>query len=58
MPKETNQIVDEETPVVAPEPEVVAEKLPYGQNPGDIVDACEARGGRYEAVGGGKLRRL
>ncbi len=39
-------------------PEAAAEKKPYGQNVGDIVDANEAQGGRYEAVGAGKLRRV
>ena len=43
-------------PVVPPASD--AEKKPYGQNVGDIVDANEARGGRYEAIGAGKMRRL
>lgn len=45
----------EDAPVaVAP----AAGPLPYGQNIGDIVDAAEARGGQYEAVGAGKMRRI
>lgn len=59
MPKE--QVVEEFVEEVAPVEPVVpeaSEKKPYGQNVGDIVDATEARGGRYEAVGAGKMRRI
>lgn len=60
-PKNENTVeefaVEEAAPVAAPEV-FAEEKKPYGQNPGDIVDACDAKGGRYQAVGAGKMRRL
>ena len=63
MPK-NNEVVEDtvETFVeeVAPAP-VVGEALaakPYGQNVGDIVEASQATGGQYEAVGAGRYRRL
>lgn len=31
---------------------------PHGQNIGDVVDASQARGGQYEAIGAGKYRRI
>lgn len=59
MPKEhvVEEFVEEDAPVETAVPEA-PEKKPYGQNVGDIVDAAEARGGRYEAVGAGKMRRI
>lgn len=64
MPKDRETTVEEfasedfGVAVAAPAPVAAPELKPYGQNPGDIVDANEAKGGRYEALGAGKMRRL
>lgn len=39
-------------------PEAAAPRKPNGQNIGDIVDGAHAHGGRYEAVGAGKYKRI
>ena len=60
MPKNVEDTVEEfsvEEPAPVAAPDAPALK-PYGENVGDIVDANEAKGGRYEAIGAGKLRRL
>ena len=41
-----------------PAPSEPSKAKPYGQNAGDVVDASDAVGGRYEALGAGKMRRL
>ena len=62
MPRDretVEEFASEEVVVAAPAPVAAAPELkPYGQNPGDVVDANEAKGGRYEALGAGKMRRL
>lgn len=52
----TDEVAAKKKATPAPDAPVAAK--PYGQNPGDVVDHAEAVGGRYEAVGAGKFRRL
>lgn len=60
MPSIKDNTVEEfaADPVVEVVADAAPAKKPYGQNPGDIVDANEAVGGQYEAVGAGKMRRI
>ena len=53
MPK-NNEVVEDTVETFV---EALAAK-PYGQNVGDIVEASQATGGQYEAVGAGRYRRL
>ena len=58
MPGFEEEFDDDVAAPAVPVPEVVVGPKAYGLNVGDVVDANDAKRGRYEAMGAGKMRRL